>query len=140
MPVELRFRSQGVDTTMVFDNTMNDQWFDFTLNDEISIINVDPDLWLLKGASTTVVGTEDLDFYESDAYLFPTVANDLVNVSNIPSDFNFSAMNVVDMSGRVVPASKYFLDSRVQIAVSHLPQGVYFVQHPSWVKPLRFIK
>lgn len=49
MPVPLLFRGAGVDSTVVLDNTANDQVFSFHLPFPVDTVLFDPEIWLISG-------------------------------------------------------------------------------------------
>ena len=49
MPVPIHFRGAGgQETTIVFDHTVNDQFFEFEVPFEVDLVRIDPDYWLLS--------------------------------------------------------------------------------------------
>ncbi len=140
MPVELRFRSPQVDTLMTFENTVNDQWFDFYLDKEISLIYVDPNQWLIKGSSNTVVGVEDATMAKKQPVLFPRLAKDFVTITNIPEMSNVKEVKVFGVSGNLISVGMQTSNGSWILNTGDLASGMYFVNHPSWSHPLRFVK
>lgn len=140
MPVELRFRNSGLDTLITFENTQNDQWFDFTLEDEISVIGVDPNQWLIKGNSNIVLSTHDVFTSKQEPVLFPSLAQDVVNISNISEFWDANEIHVFGMSGNQVQVPLQLVNSSWVLHVESLAAGIYFVNHPEWASPLKFVK
>ena len=49
MPVPIRFRAaDGTESTIVFDHTEHDQFFEFELPFEVSLVQIDPEYWLVS--------------------------------------------------------------------------------------------
>ena len=137
MPVEISFNA---DTTIVFDNTENDQWFPFTYDGPINYIKVDPNKWLLMGNPQIILGSEDIEKAKITPVLYPVPASNLVTVSNISGSFNATQISVMDITGGLVQVSMQTNNGNLILDIENLPSGVYFVSHPNWEKPLRMVK
>ncbi len=78
MPVPVRFKSNGYDTTIVFNNTSNQQQFTVQLASMPDTIQVDPQKWLLANKSLSImIGFEDV---ANDFQLYPNPVDGFLDV------------------------------------------------------------
>lgn len=140
MPVEIRFQGAGLDTLMRFENTENDQWFDFKLDKNIIVANFDPNRWLIMGTPQLVLGSNDLDMAKISLVVYPQPASDFVRITNFDKDLNSNEIQVMDVVGNVLKVSFFNQGNDVELNIEQLPSGMYFINHPSWSEPLQFIK
>ena len=137
MPIEIKFHN---DTTIRFENTMNDQWFPFTYNGPINFINVDPNKWLLMGQPGIILGNDDIVEAKITPVLFPVPATNFVNISNIPTPTQIDQVVVFDITGSRVSVTITKYNNGLRVDVSKLPSGVYFVSGEEWSEPLKLVK
>jgi hypothetical protein len=140
MPVEIRFQGAGLDTLMRFDNTQNDQWFDFNLNQTIVVANFDPNRWLIMGTPELVLGTDDLSQKNLEPVVFPQPAVNRVDITNTDIELDESQLQLINYVGTEIAISFQKTASGISLNLSSLDNGVYFITHPSWSKPLKVVK
>lgn len=139
MPVEVRFQGPGLDTLMRFENTENDQWFDFELNQNIVVAAFDPNRWLISKSNQIVLGDENLDEAKMSPIVYPTPAQDIIRISNIDS-YQDLTFQLFDVLGKKVNVSSRLEGAELVLNISSLKKGAYFIKMASWNSPLRFIK
>lgn len=81
MPLPFRFFGQGKDTLLVFNQTENDQVFNFSPGFMIDSIHFDPDMWIVCKVDTMTLGKYDLPAGES-LQVMPNPAAGTVYISH----------------------------------------------------------
>jgi len=140
MPVQLKFNGLGVDTLITFDNTINNQWFDFTWDHPIGTIQVDPDRWLVMRTSDIVLSTETVNDLKSTPSLYPNPVIDVLQVSNVGVRSRIIDCSIYDVTGNKIDLNWTIQGEKWLVNVADLPSGMYFIIHPDWKQPLRFVK
>ncbi len=100
LPVPIRFYGGGTDSTVVLDNTVNDQQFSFHLPFSIDSAAFDPDIWLISGHNLTT-SVSELDRDRPLLVLYPNPAEDIL-LWRIPGSGPRQLARVVDALGRTV--------------------------------------
>jgi aminopeptidase N len=130
MPVPLLFKSGSKDTTIVLDNTINEQEFWVNIGFVPDTVIFDPQVWLLsaKNSITKIpanAGSSD------DIKLFPNPAPFELNISlKNPLDKNvsiqlYNSIGQLLISKQIETPGK---DELIQIPTTALPRGVYWVR------------
>ena len=140
MPVEIQLQGVGLDTLMRFDNTENDQWFDFTLDKSIAVLSVDPNRWLIMGNPQVILGTEEKEEVKLTPIVYPQPASNELMIRNVDQKLNVQETQVYTVTGVQVFVPIKHVSTQWEMNVSHLSSGVYFIHHPGWTEPLRFVK
>ena len=90
MPIDFRFIGTGLDTTFtVFNNTPN-QVFVFTLSKDPTTFQLDPNNWILRDVSGTMVNVEKVS----------NVPSEFALLQNYPNPFNPSTIIPFELSAR----------------------------------------
>ncbi len=100
LPVPIRFYGGGIDSTVVLDNTVNDQDFTFHLSFPIDSAVFDPDLWLISGNNITT-SVSELGRDRAQLILYPNPAEDILHW-RIPDFAPRQRARVLDALGRTV--------------------------------------
>ena len=140
MPVEVRFQGQGLDTNLRFENTVNNQWFDFTLDIDISVIGLDPNQWLVMGSPSIILGTEEAEINKNQPIIYPQPATDFLKITNVRVGLNPNNFQLIDIAGNQLNAEFKSTSNEFVLNTSNLPAGMYFIVHSDWEKPLKFVK
>lgn len=137
LPVPLWFGGDGMDSTVVLDNTTNDQLFYFHLPFAVDTVAFDPDRWLISAQNFTT-SVADLGADRSALVLFPNPAKDRITW-NVPASFPMQSARVLDALGRVVRT----VDAKAgSLDISGLSNGSYLLELRGASGPLRarFVK
>ncbi|MFT5877659.1 MAG: aminopeptidase N [Dokdonia sp.] len=140
MPVEIRLQGSGLDTLMRFENTENNQWFDFTLNKNIAVASFDPNRWLIMRSGNVILGNQEVDEQKLNPIVFPQPAINEVNVSNLNPLWNSDETKVYSVTGALIDVPVTNTNGNWKLDLTELPIGIFFLDHPEWNKPIRFIK
>ena len=140
MPVELRFAGVGLDSNIRFENTQNNQWFNVTLDKDISIITVDPHQWLVMGGASVILGNEEIENAKISPRLYPQPVMSELNISNIDMNSNITDLRVFDITGNQIQIPVEGLNSEWKLNTENISSGMYFIVHPDWSNPLKFVK
>lgn len=135
MPVPIRFSGAGQDSTVVLDNTVNDQDFYFTLPFAIEQVAFDPEIWLVS-AQNVVTRVDDPAPQQPLLQLHPNPAKDRLSWQ---LNAAVRAVDVLDAMGRVVMHG----DARHgHLYVGRLAPGHYTLELHTAAGPVRarFIK
>ncbi|MGB0806984.1 MAG: M1 family aminopeptidase [Salibacteraceae bacterium] len=140
MPVQIRFQGAGLDTLMRFENTENDQWFNFQLNHNIVVASFDPNRWIISRSNQIVLGADELEETKNSPIVYPQPANNTLHITNINSSQDINDIQIYSMTGSKIDVNARFEGRNILLTIEELPSGVYFVNHPKWTKPIRFVK
>ena len=140
LPVPIQFLGNGLDTTMVFDNTVNGEWFDFTIDKPIALIRLDPAKQLITDSPNYILGTDEIETSKVEPVLYPQPAKDVIHITNIQMDSKLSECELFDVAGNKVDAKFTNSGSEWNLNIEDYPSGIYLISHPTWIKPLRFVK
>ena len=126
-----------MDSTVVLDNTSNDQLFYFHLPFAVDTVAFDPDRWLISAQNFTT-SVADLGADRSALVLFPNPAKDRITW-NVPASFPMLSARVLDALGRVVMSANPRAGS---LDISELSHGSYLLElrGPSGPLRARFVK
>lgn len=136
LPVPVKFYGQGMDTTLVFDNQNNVQYFFAQLPFQVDSLEFDPEDWILAELDTALlsIGSNSAD---KVIKVFPNPVTDAVFVS-VPETNGAVELKVHDAFGRTVQVLSLPWQSMIRIDVSALPGGVYWISSGFYTSP--FIK
>ncbi len=101
MPVPIRFSGEGMDSTVVLQNTANNQQFTFHLPFTVGGVVFDPDLWLIS-ANDVVTRVSEIADGEHELVLYPNPARDKISWRAIGSFHGAETAKVIDALGRAV--------------------------------------
>ncbi|MEO8732780.1 MAG: M1 family aminopeptidase [Flavobacteriales bacterium] len=138
MPVPIRFSGEGMDSTVVLQNTANNQQFTFHLPFTVGSVVFDPDLWLIS-ANDVVTRVSEIADGEHELVLYPNPARDKISWRAIGSFHGAEAAKVIDALGRAVITG----DARSgSFDISGLAPGSYLLELTEEQSTLRsrFIK
>jgi aminopeptidase N len=128
LPVPIRFKGQGKDTILVFDNTFSGETYNSTLNFIPDSAYFDPDQWLLAKLNSITfshgVGIPENSEYE--LVISPNPADHLIMI-NCYSGI-LGSIIISDITGRVcktVPADGL---KSLNIDISDLSSGIYVIR------------
>ncbi len=125
MPVPIRFQNAFLDTIIVFNNTYNNQDFNFPLNFKITNVNVDPDKWLLAEYKiSNITEFENFDKLLIDTYPNPT--NGLINI-NLNKKILINSVEVFTSLGEPVYKSTNYIQPTnfIQLDLRDFENGFY---------------
>lgn len=124
MPVPIRFSGEGMDSTVVLDNTVNNQTFTFHLPFTVSSVVFDPDLWLIS-ANDVVTRVSEIADGTHDLVLYPNPAHDKINWRVTRTPHGAYAAKVIDALGRTVATGEAQFGS---LDISELAPGNYLLE------------
>lgn len=93
MPVDFRFTGNGLDTIITVLNNARSQSFVFTLPKDPTAFQLDPNNWILKDASGTLVNIDQVGTYLKEFALLQNYPNPFNPTTTIP--FRLAAPSVV---------------------------------------------
>lgn len=122
LPVPLRFYGGGMDSTVVLNNTVNDQSFTFHLPFTVDSMAFDPDIWLIS-TSNVVAHVDEWTGGPPQLVLYPNPAQD--RIAWRMAQPGPRAVRVLDALGRLVIASPQAAGS---LDISSLTPGGYMLE------------
>jgi aminopeptidase N len=140
MPVPIKFIGSGADTTVRFENNTNNQWFSFYWDNPIGAIQIDPELWLLMKKSQIVLSDESVSKLKENPTLYPIPAHDYIQISNMNINSNIQECKVYDLTGNQLITSIRQDRNGWILDLKSFSSGMYFITHPDWSQPLKFVK
>ncbi|HMN05559.1 MAG TPA: M1 family aminopeptidase [Flavobacteriales bacterium] len=123
MPVPLLFRGGGTDSTIVLDNTVNDQFFSFHLPFEVDTVLFDPDIWLIS-AQNFVTRVDDPQGMASSVAVYPNPSSSEIHW-HAPMLGRMQSVVIYDATGRKVLKGGAHATS---LDISRLPAGQYVLE------------
>jgi aminopeptidase N len=135
MPVPLRFKGPGGDTTMVFDHTFNAQTFRIYPEFAIDSVFFDPLQWIVSASNRV-----NLIKKEDAATCYPNPSAEVVWIS-MP-DLLPESFRLTDCSGRIVKVPLVVEASGLKLSIADLPSGLYFakLRSPDTSRILKIIR
>jgi Secretion system C-terminal sorting domain/Peptidase family M1 domain len=135
MPIPLRFKtSNGKDTTIVVNNTMNAQSFNFDFKSfgSISSVEFDPDLWILSKGNTVTIKTptQDID-NQSIIKVYPNPVKDELSVSFKNDNSESVNIEIINTVGQSVFREKRDTnagENTLVLPLLHIESGLYFLK------------
>ncbi len=125
MPVPVQFKSQDIDTILVFNHTQNNQTFTRYFPYSVDSVFFDPELWIL--ADTAVITTGINQLYSNDkiiVYPNPSYAE-----FNVKSSEIIKQLEVFDVFGKTVkiifPVKK---QKNITFNLLNQSKGIYFIK------------
>jgi aminopeptidase N len=126
LPLPFRFYGQGKDTLIVFDNTQDDQLFEFSPGFLIDSLHFDPDMWIVCKVDTVTLGKYDLPANES-LKIMPNPATDRLYVSHTLD--KACSIQLVAIQGKKQQVEILLnTQNSIEIDVSKVPSGMYLLQ------------
>jgi aminopeptidase N len=123
--IPIKFAGEGQDTTLVFNNTENNQEFTWELDFNVSDIYFDPDIWLI--AKTQLIQTIQLPSEKETIIISPNPVVDELKVKTYDT-IQFEMVSIHNISGTKVKefgATGY--DKQFSFEMGELKSGLYFV-------------
>lgn len=129
MPVPINFRGAGgYDTTLVFNHTGNDQFFQFELPFNVGLVRIDPELWLLSNGN--YVTNEEITGVSNPLFgevkLFPNPVRAQLTVQ-LPAALLPAQGQIFNSSGQLVQQLA-LRHEKERAEVSSLPAGQYYLR------------
>lgn len=121
LPVPLYFQGAGMDSTVVLNNTENEQDFHFHLPFEVDTVIFDPELWLISAQNFTT-RVEDLRELPRRLIIYPNPSSTYINWE-VPGHLH--AVRVLDATGRTVLHTR---TSAAGLDISALAPGTYLLE------------
>ena len=122
LPVPVRLYGGGMDSTVVLDNTGNDQVYSFHLPFDVDSVLFDPDIWLIS-ANNVLVNVDELNGDATPPVVFPNPAGDHITWSfHNPRPMT---VQVLDALGRTVISAGNYEHS---LDISGLSSGSYLLE------------
>jgi hypothetical protein len=148
MPIDLYFETISGDTTIVVDNYLSDQTYQFVFDQKPTRVQLDPDDWILKIAYPTPTSVPEA-FVLSDHYPNPFKERtqfDLQIFRQGPVSitiYNMLGQRIKTLFQDMLFHQRYtfFWDGKNSDQMS-VPSGVYFcsIQHPEMIKHIKIVK
>lgn len=127
LPVPVRFSNGINDTTLVFDNTQNNQTFDIQLNFFPTQVTFDPEKELIAVLDTLIVNTGHCAAIENQLDIFPNPASEIITISY--NGQQPEKVSIYDLSGALV--TEYFPavgGNSFVMDISGVNSGFYFLK------------
>jgi hypothetical protein len=111
---------------------------DIISTDNPFTFRINRDMFVIAGFNGNV-GIEEADNVNSSIYVFPNPAQDVLNISGLSGSEDVA---LTDISGRILYTAKSDGAREIQIQVSNLARGMYFVRISTTtkVKTMKIIK
>ena len=138
LPVPLQFLGEGQDSTVVLNNTTNNQVFNFHLPFAVDSVAFDPEIWLISRQNiVTRVGTSESG--QGALLLRPNPATDRI-AWHVPAGFIPRTFHVWDAHGRLLAVGGDVRSGHLNIA--RLAPGAYTLELRGGTDSLRarFVK
>ncbi len=120
-----RFVGKGKDTTLIFDNTKNDEEFTRELDFKVSSVYFDPNKNIIT--NNTVLSTTNEITNDRNIKIAPNPVDRYLNIF-INKEDKFDTISIHDVSGKLVKSfSQTNFDKKLSFDVSSLERGIYFV-------------
>lgn len=130
MPVAIKFYNKNTDTTIVFDNTMNNEIFNFHLPFKADSAILDPDIWLVQKNSSISNITNELKLDELVIQVNPQNITNTIDIS-ISSEISEEVeIYLVNAIGQKIIDEKLLIDfgkTQKSYLVSDIDKGYYFL-------------
>ncbi len=120
------FFNDGGDTTVYVHQTENVQNFTFSITNEIGLIQIDPENWVVNSNGSITTNVEEHNSPVRFTYS-PNPANDKLNISFANHNNNEKQIGVYDMAGNQV-LSINTLDHSITLEIAELPSATYLIQ------------
>ena len=130
MPIPIKFFNNTQEKTIVFDNTMNQQYYQFDLGFKADSAYLDPEMWLVqKGSAINNISTDLLDD-ELSILNIPSLINDelKIEISSIKNEK--VSIFLSSMSGQKIIDEQYEVSFGKSIKLyntSKLSKGYYIL-------------
>ena len=130
MPLPIKvFSSSGVDSIIRINNTYNGQLFTIDYPYIVDSIQLDPDIWVLRGNGTTrretIISTSNQSLSQFGS-LYPNPCRDILYLDRLNIGEETFVLSIKNIFGAKVLEER--VDSRSKISVSTLPVGLYLVE------------
>ena len=131
MPLSVRLVfTDGSDSLVTINNGFAHQDYEFTTSNNVDSVFIDPDNWVLKTVShnpTITVGITELD--NNYITVFPNPSNGQFKIDFSSTNLNKEKeVKVFGLNGRLIHQVKGQFGESVNLDLSHLPEGVYFLK------------
>ncbi len=127
MPVPIRFKGNGYDTTLIFDNTQSGQMFHISLPAAVDSVFFDPEMHIVCTNTLSVVNGIDGINKSVKLTLWPNPSSDILNISS--DDAALKQVRIFTPEGLTV---KHFdavsVKGRLALNISDLASGIYFIK------------
>jgi aminopeptidase N len=121
--VPVRLKGAGGEVLdVILDNTANAQTFIEDVTFTVDSVEFDPDFYLISKNNSVVLGVKNNSFIENNISLFP---NPVTAVLTINTSNNLAIKNTVVYN---LLGKKVFQSSKLQLNLSELNAGVYFIK------------
>ncbi len=125
LKIPIRFVGKGRDTTLMFDNTKNNEEFTRELNFKVSSVYFDYNKNIIAGR--TVLKTTNEITNNTNINIAPNPVDTNLNIF-INKEDKFQEISIHDVSGKLVKSfSQSNFEKKLNFDVSNLNKGVYFV-------------
>ncbi len=124
MPLPIRFSNGTKDTTVVLNNTYNNQEFVIDMSFDPLQISFDPELWILSNNNTTSMSIQEHDTAIS-LNVSPNPATDFITIN--AQNINFSKISIYDLTGKLAIEYEFPQTTQSTISVETLPKGTYMM-------------
>jgi len=130
MPLPIKvFSSSGIDSIIRINNTYNGQLFTIDYPYIVDSIQLDPDIWILRGNGTTkretIISTSNQSLSKIGA-IYPNPCSDFLFLDKLNIVEESLVLSIKNIYGAKVLEEK--VDTRSRISVSTLPAGLYLVE------------
>jgi len=127
LPVQIKFTNGVKDTTMVFDNTTNNQSFSFHLNFRPTSLFFDPEYELIAVLDTNIITFNVDDAKVNPFSISPNPVTDFLSINN--NNLFVKGIEVYDINGRkqkVIAVNESFRHKSIDL--TDLKAGTYIIK------------
>jgi len=132
LPIEIKFRYIGGDTTITVTPTTNSQVFQFNIPHSIYNVQVDPDNWIINKSNVQITGLDDnstSNIGYSLSQNYPNPFNPTAKIKYSISELCFVTIKVFDVLGSeittLVNEEKSVGRYEIEFNAKSLPSGIY---------------
>lgn len=125
MPVPLKFFGEGIDTTIVFDNTFSGQIFNKNPGFVVDSVKFDPEQWLISTNNTVALGISEPELTQIS--VFPNPARDFIIVQKTGA--GVLSAEAITPEGRIIKLEQAGLNvDGTNFDISGLNTGMYILR------------
>ncbi len=126
LKVPIEFKGITEDTTIIFDNTVSGQTFNFNLDFDIYEVVFDPEKDIIN-RNSQVLFIKNPEF-ESQITLRPNPANEQINLQ-LPDNIQFTDISLYNNLGQKITCLDCDINKRAySYNISHLSEGIYYLK------------
>jgi hypothetical protein len=125
LPIPIEFKDQTNDTIIRFNHTFSGQTFTVNLPFTVDSVKFDPELWIIS--ANDLSSSIDENELSQQVSVVPNPAHDHIQISFV-KEFEELTIELADVTGRVLKTISASHLRQLQLDVTDLAKGVYFIR------------